>query len=201
MLNFKFRFEHFIIAVLVIVLLLENCKGNDQQCETETTTVKVSEEIVTEKDSVFNNNIKNRKPEKVQVIETTEKVEIVADPATLDPAQKNQLKDANRYIDTTKITDGYVISDILSEGRILKLDLKTSIDHLKTTIETTKKTTRNAGGLFLSPTAEYIPVFGFTSAGIGFNYIKGDLGFGLGGFYDFRNNLVGFRFTIHKKLF
>ncbi len=199
MLNFKLRFEHFVIAFLVVLLLLENCKG-DKDCKVETTT-KITEEVITKKDSSSNNNIKNRKPEKVSVIETPEKVEIIPDPENVAPEKKSQLKAVNRYIDTTRISDGYVITDILSEGRILKLDLKTSIDHLRTTIRTTKKTTRNAGGLFFSPTAEYIPVFGFTSAGAGFTYINGGLGFGAGAFYDFRNNQVGFRFTIHKKIF
>ncbi|MFV8280566.1 hypothetical protein ACNKXS_03425 [Christiangramia marina] len=201
MINFKFRFEHFIILVLATLLLLENCRGNDQDCDDKTTTVKVSEEILTEKDSVTNNNIKNREPENVQVIETPEKVTIVADPEKLDPAEQILLKKVSRYQDTTRLKDAIIYSDILSEGRILKMDLKTSIDHLKTTIETTTNTTTQAGGLFVSPSADYVPGLGFTSAGAGINYIKGDLGFGIGSFWGFGTNQIGFRFTIHKKLF
>lgn len=199
----KFRFEHFVIAILVVILLLENCRGgqgSEQECS-ETNSVKVSEEIITKNDSVSNNNIKNREPQKVNVIETPEKVEIIQDPDKLGLEEKKLIKPAYRYQDTTKFDNAIIYSDILSEGRIFKLDLKTSINHLQRTIETTKKTTRQAGGLFFSPTAEYIPVLGFTSAGVGFTYINGSLGVGIGGFYDFRNNQVGFRLTVHKKIF
>ena len=201
MLNFKFRFEHFVIIILVVILMFRNCTGNDQNSSSETTTVKVSEEVLTKKDSVFNDNIKNRKPEKVSIIETPEKVKIISDPEKVPASEKSLVKLANRYVDTTRITDGFVVSDILTEGRILRLDIKTSIDHLRRTIEITKKTTQQAGGLFLSPSVEYIPVFGFTSAGIGFTYIKGGLGIGIGGFWGFRTNQIGFRFTLHKKIF
>lgn len=201
MLNFKFRFEHLVIIILLAILMLENCKGNDQDCNPETTTVKVSEEIITRKDSVYNNNIKNRNPGKVQVIENGEKVRIISNSESLTPAEKSLVKEANRYIDTTRISDGFIVSDILSEGRILKLDLKTSIDHLRQTIEITKKTTQQAGGLFISPTVDYIPVYGIASTGLGFTYIKGDLGIGIGAFWGIRNNEIGFRITLHKKIF
>lgn len=193
----KLKIEHFVIVVLVIILCLETCQRSDDDVEIAT---KFTEEIITKRDSVTNNNIKNRKPEMVQVIETPEKVEIIKDPQKLTREEKSLVKNVNRYVDTTRISEGYVISDILSEGRILKLDLKTSIDHLKQTIETTKQTTKQAGGLFLSPSLEYLPVFGLSSAGVGFTYIKGGLGIGLGAFYGFRSNEIGFRITVHKKI-
>lgn len=193
----KLKIEHFVIVVLVIILCLETCQRSDDDVEIAT---KFTEEKITKRDSVTNNNIKNRKPEMVQVIETPEKVEIIKDPQKLTREEKSLVKNVNRYVDTTRISEGYVISDILSEGRILKLDLKTSIDHLKQTIETTKQTTKQAGGLFLSPSLEYLPVFGLSSAGVGFTYIKGGLGIGLGAFYGFRSNEIGFRITVHKKI-
>ena len=201
MLNFKFRFEHFVIIILVVILMFRNCTGNDQNSSSETTTVKVSEEVFTKKDSVFNDNIKNRKPEKVSIIETPEKVKIISDPEKVPASEKSLVKLANRYVDTTRITDGFIVSDILTEGRILKLDLKTSIDHLRQTIQTTTTKTKQAGGIFFSPNIDYIPVFGFTRAGIGFTYIKGGLGIGIGAFWGFRTNQIGFRFTLHKKIF
>jgi len=199
MFSLRLRWEHFVIAILLVVLLLENCKGTGHDNIVETST-KITEDIITKKDSVTNNNIKNREPHKVQVIETPEKVEIITDPDKLTREEKALVKNVNRYVDTTRISEGYVISDILSEGRILKLDLKTSIDHLKQTIETTKETTKQAGGLFLSPSLEYIPVYGLSGAGIGFTYIHGSLGIGFGAFYGFRSNELGFRITLHKKI-
>ncbi len=201
MLNFKFRFEHFVIIILVVILMFRNCTGNDQNTSTETTTATVSEEVVTREDSIINDNIKNRIPEKVQVIETPEKVKIISDPEKVPASEKSLVKLANRYVDTTRITDGFIVSDILTEGRILKLDLKTSIDHLRQTIQTTTTTTKQAGGIFFSPNIDYIPVFGFTRAGIGVTYIKGGLGVGIGAFWGFRTNQIGFRFTLHKKIF
>lgn len=197
--SLKFKVEHFVIAVLLVILLLDGCQhGREENSTIETV---ITEKVITEVDSSTNNNIKNRVPEKVKVIETPEKVSIIQDPDKLKPKEKELVKTAYRYQDTTNFDNAIIYSNILSEGRILKLDLKTSIDHLQRTIEITKKTTRQAGGLFFSPTAEYIPVLGFTSAGIGFTYINGSLGIGIGGFYDFRNNQVGLRLTVHKKIF
>lgn len=194
----KFKVEHFIIAILLVILFLDGCQ---QEREENNIKTVITEKVITVLDSSSNENIKNREPQKVNVLETPEKVSIVQDPDKLDPEEKELVKPAYRYQDTTKFDNAIIYSDILSEGRILKMDLKTSIDHLERTINTTSKTTRQAGGLFFSPTAEYIPVFGFTSAGAGFTYINGGLGFGIGGFYDFRNNWVGLRFTVHKKIF
>lgn len=197
MFSLRLRWEHFVIAVLLILLSLETCQRSDNNIQTST---KITEEIITKRDSVTNNNIKNREPQNVQIIETPEKVEIIRDPDKLTRQEKSQVKEVNRYIDTTRISEGYVISDILSEGRILKLDLKTSIDHLKKTIETTQQTTKQAGGLFLSPSLDYSPVFGLSGAAVGFTYINGGLGIGLGAFYGLRSNEIGFRITLHKKI-
>jgi ABC-type uncharacterized transport system auxiliary subunit len=198
MLGIKIKTEHFIIAFLVILLLLDGC-----QREKEPATVierKVTEEIITEVDSSSNNEIKNQEPEEVSVIESRDRVQVVPEPEKLSQEEKKNLKPAFRYQDTTYFQNAAVYTDILSEGRILKLDLKTSIDHLERTIETTKTTTRQAGGFFVSPGISYSPVMGIESAEINLTYIIGELGVSAGGYFNFRTG-PGFKLMLHKKLF
>ncbi len=160
----------------------------------------VTEEIRTEKDSSSNAEIKNREPEKVTIIERQDKVDLIPNPETLPASEQEKVKTVNRYRDTTKFKNATIYSEILSEGRVLEFNLQTSIDYLERTIETTEKTTKQAGGLFLSPAVSYSPLFGVESVEANFNYIKGNWGAGIGGYMNFRTG-PGIKLTIHKKLF
>lgn len=184
MLGIKIRFEHIVILFLLgVIFFLVNCNGSD--CDTETST-EVTEKIITQKDSTTNNNIKNRKPGTVKIIESPEKVRIIPDPEKLPEEEKSQVKTANRYIDTTRISEGYVISNILSEGRILKLDLKTSIDHLQRTITTTKTIIRKPVGIYWSPGLAYSPIAGVSDISCGITFLKGNFGATISGYYNLR---------------
>ncbi|MDT0689381.1 hypothetical protein RM549_06260 [Salegentibacter sp. F188] len=204
----KIKTEHFIIAFLVVLLLLDGCQG-EKKPDTVIET-KITEKIITEVDSSSNSAIKDRKPEKVSVIENRDHVEVVPEPEKLSPEEKEKVKPAFRYQDTTHFDNATIYSDILSEGRILKLDLKTSIDHLERTIETTKQTTRQAGGFFVSPAISYTPMFGIEDISGGLTYIKGNFGATVSGYYNFRpfiaqmefhqRNPFGVRVQIHIKL-
>ncbi|MDT0643684.1 hypothetical protein RM553_12650 [Zunongwangia sp. F363] len=196
----KIGIKDVIIVVLAVLLFLSRCgrESDDPETSTETT---ITEKVLTEVDSSSVPGIKDREPEEVSVLETPQHVEVVPEPEKLSPEEKKLVKPAFRYRDTTSFGNATVYSDILSEGRILKLDLKTSIDHLERTIETTKKTTSNAGGLFLSPSVSYAPVIGLEALEVNLNFIKGNIGFGFGGFYNIRSNTPGIKIIFHKKLF
>lgn len=194
----KLRAEHYIIAFLLCLLMLDGCEHSQPSNPVIETTI--TEEIRTEKDSSSNAEIKNREPEKVNIIERQDKVDLVPDPETLPASEQKKVKTVNRYRDTTKFKNATIYSEILSEGRVLEFNLQTSIDHLERTIETTEKTTKQAGGLFLSPAVSYSPLFGLESVEANFNYIKGNWGAGIGGYMNFRTG-PGIKLTIHKKLF
>jgi hypothetical protein len=178
--------------------MLDGCDNSQSSKPVIETTIK--EEIITKKDSSSNAEIKNREPEKVNVIERKDKIERIAEPETLPASEQKKVKTVNRYRDTLKLKDATIFSEILSEGRVLEFNLQTSIDHLERTIETKEKTTKQAGGLFLSPAVAYSPIFGVESIEANLNYIKGNWGAGIGGYLNFRTG-PGIKLTIHKKLF
>ncbi|MGB7841143.1 MAG: hypothetical protein WBL21_00020 [Salinimicrobium sp.] len=199
MLKFKFRIEHFIILVLAVLLLLDGCRHEKPVTTVERT---VEDRIITEIDSSCNNEIKNRKPEKVKILETEDSIQPISENEidSLSPEDQSRVKAVNHYQDTTYFENAVIYSDIFSEGRILKYDLKTSISHLERTIHEKQETTRQAGGLFLSPTAAYFPGYGIATAGAGLTLIKGNFGFSAGAFYDFRMNHIAFQITFHKRI-
>lgn len=194
----KLKTKHYIIAILLVLLMLDGCEN--KQPSNPVIETSVTEEIRTEKDSSTNTGIKNLKPEKVNIIERQDKVDLVSVPEDLQPSEKEKVKTVNRYRDTTKLKNAIIYSEILSEGRVLEYNLQTSIDHLERTIETKERTIKQPGGLFLSPAVSYSPLFGLESVEANFNYIKGNWGAGLGGYIDFRTG-PGIKLSIHKKLF
>ena len=196
--KFTIKAEHYIIAFLLGLLMLDGCEHSQPSKPVIETTI--TEEIRTEKDSSSNAEIKNREPEKVNIIERQDKVDLVPAPETLPASEQEKVKTVNRYRDTTKFKNATIYSEILSEGRVMEFNLQTSIDHLERTIGTTEKTTKQAGGLFLSPAVSYSPLFGLESVEANFNYIKGNWGAGIGGYMNFRTG-PGIKLTIHKKLF
>lgn len=196
MVNFKFRFEHFIILVLSLILLFQQCEG-EKDCLTD--SVKITERTIIKKDSFSNSEIKNRKAVTVSVLETPKLVEIVPAPEKLPKAQRDLLKTAYRYRDTIRLDQATITTDILSEGRILKLDLKTSIDHLERTIEKTKKSA-STGGLFLSPGVSYAPNVGIEAIETNLTFIKNQFGISIGGYYNIRTNTPGIQIIFHKKI-
>ena len=196
--KFTIKTEHYIIAFLIGLLMLDGCENSQPSKPVFEKTV--TEEIRTEKDSSSNAEIKNREPEMVNIIERQRKVDLIEDPEKLTASEKEKVKTVNRYQDTTKFKNATIYSEILSEGRVLEFNLQTSIDHLERTIETKEKTTEQAGGLFLSPAVSYSPLFGLESVEANFNYIKGNWGAGIGGYLNFRTG-PGVKLTIHKKLF
>jgi len=196
--KFSIKTEHFIIAILLVIIMVDGCEHSQPSKPViEKTT---TEKIITKKDSSSNAEIKNREPEKVNVIEGKDKIEVIQDPGKLTASEKEKVKPVNRYRDTLKLKDATIFSEILSEGRVLEFNLQTSIDHLERTIETKEKTTKQAGGLFLSPAVAYSPIFGVESIEANLNYIKGNWGAGIGGYLNFRTG-PGIKLTIHKKLF
>ena len=201
MLKFKFKFgiRDFIILVLAVLLLLDGCRHEKPKTTVERT---VEDRIVVEKDSSSNYEIKKQEPERVQVLETEDSVKLISQSNidSLSPEEKSRVKAVNHYRDTTRFENAVIYSDIFSEGRILKYDLHTSIEHLERTITEKKETTRQAGGLFISPSVEYFPGYGLSSAGAGLSFIKGNFGLTAGTFYDFRIQKIGFRITLHKKI-
>ena len=204
---FKITIEHFLIVALAIALLFKSCTGNDCTPVASTVATTVEETTVTTIDSSTNTGIKDQAPEKINVIETPEKIERVENVADLPEADKKKVKQVSRYLDTTKLKGAIIFSEILSEGRILETNFTAAIDHKETTITTEKTFIKQPGGLFLSPGLDYSPVFGVEAAETSLTYIKGNWGASLGGYYNFRRiqNLpnpgsLGVKFKIHIKL-
>ena len=101
----------------------------------------------------------------------------------------------NRYRDTTYFENAVVISDILSEGRLLKLDLKTSIDHLRTTITKTKTIQKPPSGFYLKPTVEFVPGL-VNSVSTEVLFVKARFGGSAGVAYAFEDPVSPFRFRV-----
>ncbi len=204
---FKITIEHFVIVALAIALLFRSCGGNDCAPVAGTVETTVEEKTVTTIDSATNTGIKDQAPEKLNVIETPEKIERVENVANLPEAEKKKVKPVNRYLDTTKLKGAVIFSEILSEGRILETNFTAAIDHKETTITTEKTFIKQPGGLFISPGFDYSPVFGVEAAETSLTYIKGNWGASLGGYYNFRRiqnvpnpGSLGIKFKIHIKL-
>lgn len=208
MLKFQFKVEHFIIAVLVAILLLDSC-GNKMDCTPVATVVEttIEENTITEIDSSTNAGVKDQAPEKLNVIESPEKIERVENVADLPESEKKKVKQVNRYLDTTKLKGAVLFSEILSEGRILETNFTTAIDHRETTITTEKTIVKQPGGFFISPGLDYSPVYGFEAVETTLTYIKGNWGASAGPYYNFRRNpgfqnpgSLGVKLKIHIKL-
>jgi hypothetical protein len=192
--------EYVIIIVLLVMLVLKSCE-NKKDCvpvKIETITETATETV---RDSSNNAKIKNRVPEKVQIIESPGKIDRVKNINSLSPESRRKVKVVNRYVDTTRLDYVTIYSDILSEGRILEKRIVADVDHEITTTTTTKTIINQPAGLFISPGINYSPVFGIEGIETSIMIIKGNWGAGIGGYYNFRNQgSIGLKFKLHIKL-
>jgi len=192
----KLKIEHIIIAVLAILLFFKGC-GRDGSGDTVISN-RV-EKVTTQIDSTRDSGIKNREPEKIKIIEYRDRIIRVKDEQDLPVDQRSQVKEVNRYQDTTILENARIFSDIISEGRILEKNIIAEIDHKE--ITTTTTTIKNASGLFISPGLGYSPIFGIESLELNFTYIsKNDLGISAGAYYNPMSNHTGFKLTLHKRI-
>lgn len=194
----KFRTYHFIIALLVVLLILQ---GGTKDCPVEGSVTTVEEKTITTIDSIENIAIKDQIPETVPVIETSGNVRIV-NPEELEQPEMEKVRTVNRYRDTTYLKGGVIYSDILSEGRILRKDIKAEIHHKETISKTTTTVLKQPGGLFISPGIDYSPLWGIESVATSLTMIKGNIGASAGVYYNFRQlpGSMGFQLKFHIKL-
>ena len=179
-----------VIAILALLLFTDSC-CSDVVISEETT---IETEIVTEVDSSSNQQIKNKTPETVNVVEHKDSTQIIPK-EKMHEQDPERVKQVNRYRDTTYFENAVVYSDILSEGRVLKLDLKTSIDHLRTTITETKTIQKNPSGFYLKPSVEFVPGL-LNSVATEVLFIKGRFGGSAGVAYAFQDPVRHFRFRV-----
>ena len=205
---FKITLEHFIIAVLAVLLLLKSCE-NGQDCPPAEIETVIEEKTVTTVDSTTNSEIKDQEPEKIPVIETTEGLKRIQPGEDLNDHDRGQVKQVNRYLDTTNLEGAVIFTEILAEGRVLEHNTRTEIDHKETTVTTTKTIIKQPGGLFLSPGLDYSPLGGLEAVETTLTYIKGPFGGSLGPYYNFRRipmapgegfGSLGIKVKIHIKL-
>ena len=199
--KFKIKIEHIIIAVLAIMLLFKSC-GNP--CPEDKPTVETTTETktITSVDSSSNIDIKNRTPEKIKIIEEPKQIRKISDQTVLSEKEKTQIKEVYHYLDTTHLKDARIVSDIISEGRILQNNIRAEIDHKETTITTKETTVKNASGLFLSPGIGYSPLYGIETVEANLTYInKNSFGLSAGIYYNTIQKSTGFKITLHKKIF
>lgn len=192
------KFEYIIIAVLSLLLFIE-CQ-REKDCDPIMVQTEVAEKIVKSKDSFSDPAIKNRAPEKVYFRESLEKIEVVSNPEKLASDRLIGLSSANRYIDTTYLQGATIFSDIISEGRILRKDLKAEIEHKETTTTITETRENQPVGLFFSPGIAYSPLLGVEQIEGEINFIRGNWGAGIGGYYDLYPGSLGFKFKLLIKL-
>lgn len=204
--KFRITTEHFIIVILAVLLCLESC-GGENDCIPVKEETKVEEKIVTTIDSGSNPEIKDQDPEKINVIETPEKVERVEKVEDLPTEDQEKVKQVNRYLDTVHLEGAIIFSEILSDGRILENNIKAEIQHKETTITTTKTFIERPGGLFVSPGMDYSPLGGIEAVEASLTYIKGNWGASAGAYYNFRRvpgayipGSLGIKLKIHIKL-
>ena len=183
-------FLYVAIGILSYLLLTNSC-CRDVVVD-ETTTIKT--ETVTEIDSSSNQEIKNQVPEQVSIVEHKDSISIIPK-EEVHKQDPEKVKQVNRYRDTTYFENAVVISDILSEGRLLKLDLKTSIDHLRTTITKTKTIQKPPSGFYLKPTVEFVPGL-VNSVSTEVLFVKGRFGGSAGVAYAFEDPVSPFRFRV-----
>ena len=164
-------FLYVAIGILSYLLLTNSC-CRDVVVD-ETTTIKT--ETVTEIDSSSNQEIKNQVPEQVSIVEHKDSISIIPK-EEVHKQDPEKVKQVNRYRDTTYFENAVVYSDILSEGRLLKIDLKTSIDHLRTTITKTKTVIRSPGTFYVHPKIQFTPGL-VSQAGTNVLFIKGNFVF------------------------
>jgi hypothetical protein len=192
----KLKIEHIIIAILAILLFFKGC-GRDGSGDT--TISNTVEKITTQIDSTKDSEIKNRVPEKIKIIEYPDKIVRVKNEKDLPVDQRKDVKEVNRYQDTTILENARIFSDIISDGRILEKNIKAEIDHKE--ITTTTTIIKNASGLFISPSLGYSPVYGIEALELNFMYIsKNDMGISAGIYYNPMSNHTGFKLTIHKRI-
>lgn len=179
-----------IIAVLIYLLLTDSC-CSDIVVSNKTT---IETETVKEIDSSSNQEIKNQVPEQISVVEHKDSIEIIPE-ENVHKQDPEKVKQVYRYRDTTQFKNALVFSDILSEGRILKLDLTTSIDHLRTTITNTKTVIRSTGTFYVQPKMQYTPGL-VSQVGTSILFIKGNLGASAGINYSFINPITPISFEV-----
>jgi hypothetical protein len=185
---------YIIIAILAILLFFKGCGQNGSGDTTISNTV---EKTTTQTESKRDPEIKNREPEKIKIIEYRDRIVKVKDERNLPREERSQVKEANRYQDTTILDNARIFSDIISEGRVLEKNIIAEIDHK----EITTTITKNASGLFISPGLGYSPIFGIEALELNLTYIsKNDLGISAGAYYNPMNNHTGFKITLHKRI-
>lgn len=202
--SFKITIEHFIIAILAILLILKGCNSEDD-CTTVATATTVENKVITKKDTASVPGIKNRQPEKVNIVETPSSVQVVKNTKDHPENERGHIKQVYRYQDTTRFPGSIIFSDILTEGRILDLKFATEIDHTEKTITTKEILIKNYGGLFISPGINYSPISGLDGMETSLTYIKGSFGLSAGGYYNFKRftqgpGSLGFQLKLHIKL-
>lgn len=197
----KFKFEHIIILVLAVILILDSCNGENPEASFSAEKTTIEKEIITTRDSSSNSGIKNQIPEEIKIIEREDKVERVKDSNKIFIEDQDKLKTAYRYQDTTHFPGSRVVSEIISEGRILENNLVVEVDHLQTMVTTEKTIVREISGFFFSPAMSYAPRAGIESVEANITYInKGDFGISAGGYYNTITNQSGIKISIHKKI-
>jgi len=185
---------YIIIAILAILLFFKGCGQNGSGDTTISNTV---EKTTTQTESKRDPEIKNREPEKIKIIEYRDRIVKVKDERNLPREERSQVKEANRYQDTTILDNARIFSDIISEGRVLEKNIIAEIDHK----EITTTITKNASGLFISPGLGYSPIFGIEALELNLTYIsKNDLGISAGAYYNPMSNHTGFKITLHKRI-
>lgn len=196
----RFKIEHVIILLLLIIILFsyKSC-GDSQDASSTVTTVET--EVITKKDSSRDSGIKNKIPETIQIIERPGHIERVEDLKKVSKEDKDKVTTANHYTDTTYFPGSRVISEIISEGRILEKKLTLEVDHIQTTIKTEKTIVKDISGFFISPAISYAPSSGIESLEASLTYInKGSFGISAGSYYNLLTHNTGFKITLHKKI-
>jgi len=182
------------------MLFLKSCE-KEKDCVPAKIETITEEVTLTVRDSAKNTEIKNRVPEKVSVIETPHKIKKVKNVSKLPVQDRKNVKVVNRYVDTTRLDQATIYTDILSEGRLLQKSIVADVNHTITTITTTETIIKQPMGLFISPGIDYSPLSGIDGIDTSIMFIKGDWGASIGGFYNFGNTgNLGLKFKIHIKL-
>ncbi len=199
--TFKITIEHFIIVILAVLLFIKSC-GTETDCGPDKIETTVEKIVTVSRDSAKNNEIKDFVPEEILIIELPDKIETVIYPEKLSKIDQDKIKPAYKYRDTTYFPGSMVISNIISEGRILETSFVLEVENISTTVTTTKTIVKQPGGLFISPGLDYSPIGGIEAIETSLTYIKGDLGLSIGGYYNFSapKESLGAKFKIHIKL-
>ncbi len=195
----RLNLSQILLGIVILFLAYNQFFGGPRETiETkETTTVDIEKKI----DSAVNSALANHIPVQQPTIIYRDKVVPIFQNTPIPEADRDKVKNLNKYQDTTILEDGKIYSEILSDGIVYQNKVKAEMN-IKT-ITKTKETTRtiHASGLYVMPEVHVNKLRDVNSVGTSLLYIhKSDIGIGIGANYELGTGAINYSIKALIKL-